>query len=198
MKTWIMAASLGTCLCLALPRLVSALRAAEIPSSKETLAEIAADLDGDGVKDRVVLLHDRTGDNTTDVDLAIYLSSSQALADKPTTYKTAFGSTGDMDGTKPSLRQNRAGSLVVAFQNDAIGRDRYQQQYTIGFRGGVLVVAGYSYQTRDSLSPDRFRSCDIDFLSGTGKRDGKAVKVAASAIPLASWTDKSLPAACAF
>jgi hypothetical protein len=167
--------------------------AADAP--KQMLAETIADLNGDGVRDRAVLLHDKDGE---DVDLAVYLSSGGKAADKPAVYKAAFGWTGDMAGTKPELGTNKAGSLVVVFQNDGVGRDRWRQQFTIAFRDGRLVVAGYDYQSRDTLAPGQRGNCSINFLAGKGSRDGKPVTVPPGAIPLSDWSDKSTPAACNF
>jgi hypothetical protein len=167
--------------------------AADAP--KQMLAEVIADLNGDGVKDKAVLLHDKDGE---DVDLAIYLSGGGKPSDKPAAHKSAFGWTGDMAGTKPELGTNKAGSLVVVFQNDGVGRDRWRQQFTIALRGGQLVVAGYDYESRDTLAPGHSGNCDIDFLAGKGSRNGKPVKVPAGAVPLSDWSDKSVPAACNF
>ncbi len=164
-------------------------------SPKQVLAEVAAELNGDGVADRAVLLHDPDGD---DVDLAIYLTAGGKTESQPSLYKAAFGWTGAMAGTEPEISVNKAGSLVVVFQNDAIGRDRWRQQFTIAFRGGALVVAGYDYQARDTLRPGGGGSCDVNFLAGRGTRNGKPIKLAAGTTRLSDWTDKSAPAACTF
>ena len=164
-------------------------------ASKLPLAEIKADLNGDGVADRAVLLHDPDGD---DVDLAVYLSAEGKLASQPSLYKTALGWTGDMAGTTPELSVNKAGSLVVVFQNDAIGRDRWRQQFTIALRGGVLVIAGYDYEARDTLAPSHGGNCSINFLAGRGTRNGKPLKLAAAPIQLKDWNDAATPAACKF
>jgi hypothetical protein len=162
---------------------------------KEVLAEVFADLNGDGVKDRAVLLHAPDGD---DVDLAIYLSAAGAAPAKPSLYKTALGWTGAMAGATPELSVNKAGSLVILFQNDSIGRDRWSQQLTIAYRGGALVVAGYDYTSRDTLAPSQGGNCDVNYLSGRATRNGRAVKFSAGSIRLSDWTDKSAPAFCSF
>jgi hypothetical protein len=104
-----------------------------------------------------------------------------------------------MAGTQPELSVNKAGSLVMVFQNDSIGRDRWRQTFTLAFRGGVLIVAGYGYQARDSLDPAHGGSCDVNLLTGRGTRSGKPIKLAAAApVSLAAWSDESVPAACKF
>ena len=120
------------------------------------------------------------------------------LASQPSLYKTALGWTGDMAGTTPELSVNKAGSLVVVFQNDAIGRDRWRQQFTIALRGGVLVIAGYDYEARDTLAPSHGGNCSINFLAGRGTRNGKPLKLAAAPIQLKDWNDAATPAACKF
>ena len=164
-------------------------------SPKQVLAEVSADLNGDGVADRAVLLHDADGD---DVDLAIYLSTGGKTPSQPSLYKAAFGWTGAMAGSEPEISVNKAGSLVVVFQNDAIGRDRWRQQFTIAFRGGALVVAGYDYQARDTLQPGHGGSCGLNFLARRGARNGKPIKLSDKPTRLSDWTDKSAPAACTF
>jgi len=168
---------------------------AQPASPKQVLAQVSADLNGDGVADRAVLLHDPDGD---DVDLAIYLSASGKTPSQPSLYKTAFGWTGAMAGTEPEISVNKSGSLVVVFQNDAVGRDRWRQQFTIAFRGGALVVAGYDYQARDTLRPSGGGSCDLNFLADRGTRNGKSLKLAGGPTRLSDWTDTSAPAACSF
>ncbi len=170
-------------------------RAADAAPAKDVLAQIAEDLNGDGIKDRAELLHDADGD---DVDLAIYLSADGKLPDRPTLYKAAFGWTGTMAGTQPELKVNHARSLIVVFQNDAIGRDRWRRQLTLAFRGGVFVVAGYTYEERDTLMPGKGGQCDLNLLSGQGTRNGKPVKFTAPPIPLSDWTDEAAPKVCDF
>jgi hypothetical protein len=164
---------------------------AALPS--QVLTEVKADLNGDGVNDRAALLQ---GTEADDVDLAIYLSANGRPADRPSVYKPAFGWTGAMAGTEPELRVNKAGSLIVVFQNDSIGRDRWRRQFTIAYRDGALVVAGYDYQARDTLEPGHVSACDLNFLTGRGTRNGKPVRLGAGPVRLDVWTEASLPAAC--
>jgi len=160
------------------------------------IAEVSADLNGDGAKDRAALLQGQSDEDQ--VDLAIYLSANGKPADRPSLYKKALGWTGAMAGTTPEISVNKAGSLVVVFQNDAIGRDRWRQQFTIAYRGGEWLVAGYDYEARDTLEPGHGGNCDLNYLSGHGTRNGKPIKLPASPVRLSAWTDKSPPAACAF
>jgi len=132
------------------------------------LVEISADLNGDGVKDRAVLLFDRESD---DVDLAIYSSVDGKLQNQPSVYVADLGWTGNTEGATPEMTVDGAGSLIVVFRNEAAGRYRWRQQFIIAFRAGSYVVAGYSYVNKDTLTPDQGGACNVDFLSGEGVRN---------------------------
>lgn len=151
------------------------------------VAALSADLDGDGRLDRAVLTED-----ADDVTLTVTLASRDVPVVKP-----ALGWMGGMAGQEPALSV-RAGSLVVEFQNESIGRNRWQQQLTIAWRNGGFVVAGYTFTSRDTLDPDQGGTCDINFLDRRGVRNGRPVAISVGAVPLLSWTDAAIPAICRF
>lgn len=157
------------------------------------IAEITADINGDGISDRAVL---RGAD--AEVGFAVYLAVDGRLPAKPTVYNPAIGWKGEMAGQIPKLSVNARGSLVAMFENGSIGRSRWRQQLTIAFRQGELVVAGYTYAARDTLDPRYGGNCDINFLSGKGTRNGKVVAVSSGPVPLAAWSDQAIPTACTF
>jgi hypothetical protein len=169
--------------------------ASRAAAPKPVITELSADINGDGIKDRAVLLQGQDGD---DIDLALYLSAGGKVPSRPTLYKPALGWTGDMAGTSPEMSRNPAGSLVVVFQNQSIGRDRWRRQLTIAVRSGALVVAGYDYEDRDTLTPGQGGTCGVNYLSGHASRNGKAVRIAVKPIALSDWTDNSPPAICTF
>jgi hypothetical protein len=183
MKSWVVAAS------------VALLAAPAAHAAGTVIAEASGDIDGDGIPDRAQLLQ---ANDDGDVDLAIYLSAGGKLAAKPTLVKSALGWTGTMAGQTPSLAINARGSLIASFENDSIGRDRWQTRYVLAWRKGALVVAGYSHSEHDTLNPKAGGNCDVNFLTGKGSRNSKPMTVPAHAMPLADWSDKDLPAFCNF
>jgi hypothetical protein len=168
--------------------------AADPPAApKKLVGEATGDLNGDGVPDRVQLLQS----DDTDVDLAIYLSAAGKPADQPSLYKPGFGWADMTGGDPPGLKITPKGSLIVEFRNDQ-GRDRWRQQFTIAVRNNALVVAGYSYESRDALEPKAGGGCDLNLLTGTGTRNLKPVKLTAGGVPVAGWSDASIPPPCKF
>ncbi|MBP2227382.1 hypothetical protein J2847_000662 [Azospirillum agricola] len=161
--------------------------------ARPVIATLSGDLNGDGVPDRAVL----TGLDD-EADLAVHLSVDGALPADPTLYRQAIGWKGELAGTLPEMSITPRGSLVVVFQNDAIGRNRWREQLTIAFRNGVLVVAGYTNASRDTLDPKGGGSCDLNLLSGKGVRNGKPIAIPARPVPLADWTQDSVPESCVF
>jgi hypothetical protein len=159
----------------------------------KVVAEAIGDINGDGVKDRAQLIAD--GD---DVDVAVYLSAGGKLPAKPTVLKKALGDYSDVPGQEPELSISGKGSMIIVFKNEAIGRDRWHAQYTIAWRNGALVVAGYSFDYRDTLEPNRSGACDVNFLTGKGTALGKSITVPAHPVSLAAWGQSDIPAACQF
>lgn len=183
---------LGAGLALALSMLWAVPMAAAA-NTRPPVAELSADLNGDGVADRVVL----SGEDD-EVDVALHLSAGGRVPDKPTLFKRAVGWRGAMAGTEPSMSATARGSLVLVFQNESIGRDRWRQQLTIAVRDGAIVVAGYTYVARDTLDPKNGFTCDLNLLSGKGQRNGKPFTVAIKPLLLADWDDTTIPKECAF
>lgn len=181
------------CLAAALVGLFAAPMAEAATRARPPVAELSADLNGDGVPDRVVM----SGEDD-EVDVTVYLSEGGRLPDKPTLHKQAVGWKGAMAGTEPSMSATPRGSLILVFQNDSVGRDRWRQQLTIAVRNGALVVAGYTYTARDTLDPKNGFTCDVNLLSGKGQRNGKPFTVPTTPLPLADWNDTTIPPECAF
>ena len=131
---------------------------------------VNADWNEDGRFDKALLVINP--DDSSQADLYLYLSSEKGLL--LDTYAPAVAWQGAMFGTQPSLDINPRGSLLIHSQNDAIGRNRWNETITVAYRAGEFVIAGYTYNSRDTLDLDNTTSCDINFLTGQWLRDGEA------------------------
>ncbi len=151
-----------------------------------------------GDTDRAVLIDN--GDSAADlyVYLALEPSSDPARPTKPALVKKAAAWSGGVWGSRPSLESTAKGSLLIKSENTGIGRDKWTQTLTIVYRNKEFIVAGLTRDAYDSLEPNSAHSCDLNFLSGKGKRDGKAIDLKLSAKKLADWSDGDLPKECAF
>ncbi|MQB43446.1 hypothetical protein DXT94_16105 [Rhizobium sp. ICMP 5592] len=92
-------------------------------------------------------------------------------------------------GQEPSIKALPNGSIAVTSQNDAIGRDRWEQTLTLAFRNNAFVVAGYTYDYRDTLNPDGGYSCDYNVLTGKATKGGKNLKTEGKTIKIEDWKD---------
>ena len=99
-------------------------------------------------------------------------------------------------GQEPSIAALPNGSIAIASQNDAIGRDRWHQTLTLAYRNNNFVVAGYTYDSRDTLEPDNSHSCDYNVLTGKVTKDGKTLKADAKTVSIQDWQDDIGQKAC--
>jgi hypothetical protein len=173
---------------------LAVIAAAAAAEQREVLAQVAADLNSDGIPDRAALLADR---DEVEVDLAVTLSANGALPAQPVVVR-GFGWRGAMAGTEPQLSVNARGSLVAVFQNDGVGRNHWRQQFTLAVRDGRLVVAGYTYAARDTLDPAGGGNCDVNFLTGKALRNGKPAAGGLKPVPVTEWSADKVPAVCSF
>lgn len=175
--------------------LLAALPVGAMPA-QPWIASATGDIDGDGVPDRAAL----AGEGDT-VALSVFLSGasrpSAGRADvAPTVHREGLGWMGDMEGQRPEILVTARGSLLVVFQNEAIGRNRWRETLTMAYRDGALLVAGYTHESRDTLDPDASRRCDVNLLTGRGEKNGRPFTVPARRIPVTAWTDDSVPEPC--
>ncbi len=184
-------------LCLLLPAIAFGLAVpparADIQGAPEILAEVAVDIDKDGISDRFVLAQNRWGE---DADLYLYLAFGDDRLDlsrKPTFFRKHFVPGRGTAGNH-TLESNRKGSLLVGYGWS--GSNSWETTVKILYRDGEFVVAGFtkSWDTRESIG-----SCDINFLSGRGVASrglrGKAETLATKFLPvkLADWSRDKVP-----
>lgn len=174
---------------------------AETPSYDRVLSAVTLNMQGDGGLDRAVLADNRD----TGADLYIYLGLDSAMRDdkpapapKPALVKKDAAWSGAMWGTRPSLAENGKGSLLIKSENTGIGRGRWSQTVTVIYRDKNFIVAGITREEFDTLDPKAGGSCDLNLLTGKGKRNGKPVETKFGAKKLADWQDGDLPKECVF
>ncbi len=151
----------------------------------------------DGETDRAVLV--ANGDFSS--DLYIYLDLGNAedgKPPKPALVKKDAAWNGGVWGQRPSLETNTKGSLLIKSENTGGGRSHWTQTVTVVYRNRQFIVAGLTYDAEDTIDLKDAHSCDLNFLSGKGKKDGKAIEIKTQAMKLADWSDADLPKECRF
>ena len=93
--------------------------------------------------------------------------------------------------TSPALTRNAAGSLQIRHGNE-FGRGRWQRVLTIAYRAGAYRLVGFTFTERDSLVPDSGTSCDYNFITGQGVRDGRRFQFAPNMRLLANLSNQNL------
>jgi hypothetical protein len=178
--------------------LVSALPAfAQTPGLERVLSAVTLSFESNGEVDRAVLVEN----DDAGADLYMFLNLDPVGsrgAVKPALLKKNAAWSGSMWGSRPSLALSDKGSLLIKSSNEAIGRSRWSQTLTVVYRNKEFVVAGLTHESRDTLDLKAGGSCDLNFLSGKGIRNGKAVKLKSAAMRLADWSDEKLPDECKF
>lgn len=153
------------------------------------------DVDGNGSKDLVTLtLPDRSAAN--EVGIAVYLRTASLPAlRKAIALPARFWGTSSA-GQQPevAILQNR--SITVHTQNTGFGRSHWERTYTLSWRQGELIVAGFTYAFYDTLDHDQFGRCDLNLLTGRGVRNEKAIVTGGRRVLLADWEDAIGTAAC--
>jgi hypothetical protein len=186
---------LSAALVLALPVSAFAQAAPASVSPARIVSAASGAWTNDGRMGRAVLIDDP--DNAS-VDLAIYTGdgTDPGQAPKLAAFAHDIAASGGMFGNTAELRQARNGALQVYSENTAVGRDKWERTMTLAFRGGRFVVAGLTMRSYDDLHPNSAASCDLNFLSGVGKKGGKTLKVASGGIPVEKWTEDMIPKSC--
>jgi hypothetical protein len=166
------------------------------PKPHEIISALTTDINGDATLDRILLSQGEDGDAT----LWVYLGKDApggGLAFHPPIIAKDVVFGGTSFGQWPSLAMNKQGtSLLVQSQNEAIGRGRWDQTLTITWRNNALVVAGLTYNWRDTLELDKSGSCDVNFLSGRAIRNGKPYAEKIAPLKLADFDPSQMPKAC--
>ncbi|ATQ66916.1 MULTISPECIES: hypothetical protein [Methylosinus] len=172
---------------------------AQTPALERVLSATTLYLSENGGYDLAILVDNRD----SGADLYLYFGVDPNAPEgktKPSFVKKNAAWVGGGAGALPSLAVSDKGSLLIKSENDAIGRDRWSETLTVVRRNGALVVAGLTFTARDTLEPEGGGSCDLNFLTGKGTRNGKKIELKAQTLPLADWSvnGEALPKECRF
>ncbi|MEN0001208.1 MAG: hypothetical protein AAF940_10005 [Pseudomonadota bacterium] len=112
----------------------------------------------------------------------------------------AWGGVGDIYGNRPSVAFTQAGSLQLRSGNDAIGRNRWSETVTLVWRENTVLMAGYTYQERDTLVENSETRCDINLLTGASEvfdsQGTRRPNVGSRSLPFQQWIDEGRPNLC--
>lgn len=129
------------------------------------------------------------------VEIYIFLANKKNKLQQ-VLYKQDIVWMGSMGGAIPYLESRKNNTLFIFSGNDSIGRHRWSQILTIAYRDKSFMIGGYTYESRDTLDPENFSSCDVNLFTGKGFNNGTAFKIKAQKIKLKNWTDESIPEEC--
>ncbi|GES51954.1 hypothetical protein FBZ99_101721 [Rhizobium sp. ERR 1071] len=173
---------------------------AENTSAPERIVDAAiGDWNKDGKPDLAILVAP-PADKQAETSIGIYIylrdnehSLLQLAASAP---DKIWGRASGVYGQEPSIAALPNGSIAITSQNDAIGRDRWHQTLTLAYRNNGFVVAGYTYDARDTLEPDNSQTCDYNVLTGKVTKGSKTLKTDAKTINIQDWQDEIGEKAC--
>ncbi|OJG00236.1 hypothetical protein [Pararhizobium antarcticum] len=157
----------------------------------------SGDWDGDGDTDLAMLVRPGPQDGTE--KNAIYILLSDPLLGSMQVQTLARDKVeGDFIhvGNDAVISALPNGSILVTTRNGAEGQRHYEQKLTLAYRNFQFVVAGYTFTRSDDNGVETFDACDLNVLTGKGKRDGIAFSVAPVFTTIEEWNDAMGTAAC--
>jgi hypothetical protein len=178
-----------------LPLLPTTVSAAETVDPASIVSAATGDWNKDGIQDLALLVRPAEGSDADNGVLLYLTGDNGALALKSAIPNKVWGQF-ELVGQAPSIEALPSGSLLITSQNDAIGRDRWEQKLTVAYRNFEFVVAGYTYSSYDTLDPDNTAQCDLNVLTGKGKSNNKPISAKGELILLKDWSDDRGQKAC--
>lgn len=178
---------------LAMAGLVSAtaLAGAQTIAAEEIFDAAIGDWNRDGVPDLAILAQSES--DSGDTSLFIYFREDAedgvlSLAFSGPDMLWGSGGSRRFYGQEPSLRALGNGSLAVTEQNWGVGRERWTSTMTVAWRDERFVVAGYTFNSFDTLQEEEPLICDLNLLTGRGTINGGEVSFSLRAVPLSEWS----------
>lgn len=130
---------------------------------------IDADLTGDGLIDRAEL-HENFEGGTADLNIWVrQADGTLALRTNALSIVWVGGV-----GQQPKLKVTPHGSLLIQSMNESVGRNRWHQTLTVAWRDNAFALAGYTYDSFDTLDLSAASACDVNLLNGKGERSSGA------------------------
>lgn len=154
--------------------------------------------DGDSGRDPDHVVLDR-GDGSCRFDLYVYLRHPAPQPTTPDLFKEGVLTGGGACGNA-SLRIGPKGAIMVDLVNDW-HPPMSKETVTIVYRNKEFVVAGYTQRTssitgpENADRPEKFTTCDINFLTRKGVRNGKPIRNVGAPVKIAAW-EGGAPAEC--
>jgi hypothetical protein len=132
-----------------------------------TVASFTGDLDRDGAAENVTIREHAADDG----NLALLLADGKGRELANDHLVGALDrDESDVSTYGVSLKTNAAGSLVVTSAKDW-GTSLWANTYTIAYRAGAFVLAGYDYEFQYR---ERSGRCSLDLLTGKARVNGKS------------------------
>jgi hypothetical protein len=147
--------------------LVSSPAKADDPSPRghRVVAELNADIDKDGTPDLLVIAEHPEDDGN--LRLRLQASHTSMIVNDHLIGAIARDEE-DLTSYGVSIKQNAAGSVVVTATKDW-GTSMWSNDYTIAFRKGAYVVAGYDYEFSYR---EQHGKCSLNLLTGAAIVNG--------------------------
>ncbi|MEL6575026.1 MAG: hypothetical protein AAFQ81_03965 [Pseudomonadota bacterium] len=159
--------------------------------AEDVIAALSDDLNGDGTADRAMLVDDQHDGTAT---LLVYTGEPGGPGFTPALQAVGIAWSGRMFGTIPWLEVSERGSLLVHAENASIGRNRWREVHVIAWREGAFVLAGYTWESYDTLDPAATTACDVNLLTGRAVLNGTTYQGAPRRVsPAEIWPNDLAP-----
>ncbi len=168
--------------------------AAQAFAPEELFDAAIGDWNRDGRPDLAVLAQSDTENGDTNLFIYFREDAEDGVLTLQFSAEDIFWGTGGsrrFHGQEPSLKALDNGSLAITEQNWSVGRERWSSTATIAWRGERFIVAGYTYNSFDTLQEEEPLNCDLNLLTGRGIVNDRSVSFPASTIALSEWTSEN-------
>lgn len=180
---------------LLIPSLALFCQAVPVLANDNIIDAAMGDIDGDGREDLAILTLPE-GKMENDVGIAVYLRNPQLPVLKQVVVLPARFWGTKSAGQQPDLDILANRSITVHTQNMSIGRTHWEKTYTLAWRNGELIVAGFTYSFFDTISHWTAGRCDLNLLTGEGTRNGARLAISGRRVSIANWDDSVGLSAC--